>query len=41
MEKLILMTHTIMNQNYSEFHNNFYIQEKGLAMGAPTFSILS
>jgi len=29
-----------MNQNYSEFHNIFYIQKKGLAMGAPTFSIL-
>jgi len=40
-KELILMTCTIMKQNYFEFHNNFYVQNKGLAMGAPTSSILS
>jgi len=30
-----------MNQNYFEFRNTFYVQNKGLAMGAPTSSALS
>jgi len=41
MEELILMTHAIMYPNYFELHNNFYIEKRGLAMGTPTFSIIS
>jgi len=40
-EELISVTHTIMKQNYFEFHNKFYIQNAGLAMGAPSSSVLS
>jgi len=40
-EELISLTHTIINQNYFEFHNKFYVQNTGLAMGAPTSSVLS
>jgi hypothetical protein len=36
-----MMTRTILKQNYFEFQNNFYVQNKGLAMGAPTSSVLS
>jgi len=40
-EEPISMTQTIMKENYFEFHNKFYIQNAGLAMGAPTSSVLS
>ena len=40
-EELISMTRTIINQNYIEFHNKYYVQNTGLAMGAPTSSVLS
>ena len=40
-EELISTTHTIINQNYFEFHNKFYVQNTGLAMGAPTSPALS
>jgi hypothetical protein len=39
--ELIKITHTIIEQNYFEFQNRCYIQNKGLAMGAPTSAILS
>ena len=32
---------TILNQNYFQFEDSFFIQNTGLAMGAPTSSILS
>ena len=35
------MTCTILKQNYFKFQNSFYVQNTGLAMGAPTSSILS
>jgi hypothetical protein len=38
---LIKITHTIIQQNYFEFLNKCYLQSKGLAMGAPSSSILS
>jgi len=41
MEEIITMTCSIINQNYFEFHNKFYIQNIGLTMGAPISSILS
>lgn len=41
MEELILMTHTIMEQNYFEFQNKFCTTNTGLTMGAPTSSVLS
>jgi len=40
-KELILMTLTILKQNYFESKNNFYVQNKGLAMMAPTSSVLS
>jgi hypothetical protein len=39
--KLIKITHTIIDKNYSEFQSRYYIQNKGLAMGAPTSATLS
>ena len=39
-EELISLTHTIINQNYFEFQNKFYVQNTGLAMGVPTLSVL-
>jgi len=40
-KELISMTSTVMKQNYFTFQNNYYAQNKGLAMGAPTSSALS
>ena len=31
----------VLEQNYFQFENNFYSQERGLAMGSPTPSIFS
>jgi len=39
--ELISMTNTVMKQNYFTFQNNYYTQNEGLAMGAPTSSALS
>jgi hypothetical protein len=41
IDEILSITHTILQQNYFQFQNNFYIQQTGLAMGAPTSSILS
>ena len=35
------MQNTVVNQNCFQFHGDMYIQMEGLAMGAPTSSILS
>jgi len=35
------MTRAILKQNSFKFQNNFYVQNKGLAMGAPASSFLS
>jgi hypothetical protein len=35
------VNHTIIGQNYFEFQNRCYIQNKGLSMGAPISAILS
>jgi hypothetical protein len=39
--ELINISNTIMKQNYFQFLNTFYLQEKGLAMLSPTSSIFS
>jgi hypothetical protein len=39
--ELINITHTILRQNYFQFQSNFCVQKTGLAMGAPTSSVLS
>jgi hypothetical protein len=35
------ITHTILSQNYFKFNNDYYKQEEGLAMGAPSSTILA
>jgi len=39
--ELVKISHIIMKENYLQFQNILYIQEEGLAMGAPISSILS
>jgi hypothetical protein len=39
--EIIQLTKLVTQQNYLQFSNQFYKQEKGLAMGAPTSSIFS
>jgi len=39
--EILLITNLIITQNYFNFQDKTYIQDKGLAMGAPTSSILS
>jgi hypothetical protein len=40
-KNLIMLTKTVIDQNYFQFLDTTYIQSEGLAMGAPTSSILS
>jgi hypothetical protein len=35
------MTHTVLDQNFFIFNNEYYKQETGLAMGAPSSAILA
>jgi hypothetical protein len=39
--QILELTKIVLKQNYFQFQDNHYIQETGLAMGAPTSSILS
>jgi len=39
--ELINISNTIIKQNYFQFLNTFYLQEKGLAIGSPTSTIFS
>jgi len=41
MQEILAITHTILSQNYYGFKGKTYLQAKGLAMGAPSSSILS
>jgi hypothetical protein len=38
-QKLVKISHTIIQQNYFQLQNTLFIQDKGVAMGAPTPSI--
>jgi len=40
-KEILKITQTIINQNNFQFQDNIYLQKEGLAMGAPTSSILS
>jgi hypothetical protein len=39
--ELVVLLNTILEQNYSQFNNQFYKKEEGLAMGAPTSAVLA
>jgi hypothetical protein len=39
--ELLNISNTIIKQNYFQFLNTYYLQEKGLAMGSPASSIFS
>ena len=39
--EIIKISQLIIQQNYFQFLNSFYIHENGLAMGSPTSSIFS
>jgi hypothetical protein len=40
-DETLYITRTVLEQNYFQFQDSFYIQKTGLALGAPTSSILS
>jgi hypothetical protein len=40
-DELVAISNTILKQNYFQFADLFYLQEKGLAMGSPASSVLS
>ena len=40
-QEIMRITKTLVTQNYFQFQNTTYMQNEGLAMGAPTSSILS
>jgi hypothetical protein len=40
-EEIIKISKIIIQQNYFQFSNSFFIQDRGLAMGSPTSSIFS
>jgi hypothetical protein len=40
-EEIITASKIVLKQNYFQFSDSFYIQDKGLAMGSPTSSIFS
>ena len=40
-QEILTITKTILSQNYYGFQDKTYLQTKGLAMGAPTSSVLS
>ena len=40
-QEILRITQTVVNQNYFQFQDTIYIQNEGLAVGAPTSFILS
>jgi hypothetical protein len=40
-QEILAITNTVLSQNYYGFKGKTYLQPKGLAMGAPSSSILS
>jgi hypothetical protein len=40
-KELLSLTNIILEQNYLQLNNNFYIQHDGLALGAPKSAILA
>jgi hypothetical protein len=40
-QEIMTLAHTIIDQNYLQFNNQYYKQDNGLAMGAPTSAILT
>jgi len=40
-KEILKITQTIINQTYFQFQDNIYLQKEGLAMAAPTSSVLS
>jgi hypothetical protein len=40
-QDILKITRAIVEQNYFRFHDTIYIQNEGLAMGAPTSSVFS
>jgi len=40
-QEILRLTDLVVTQNYYKFQNKTYIQKSGLAMGAPSSSILS
>lgn len=41
VNETIVLLRLVLNQNYFQFNNNFYIQEEGLGMGNPLSGILA
>lgn len=41
IEELVMLLRTVLQQNYFQFNNSYYIQNEGLAMGSPLSSILA
>jgi hypothetical protein len=41
IHEITTLTKVVLNQNYFQYNNELYSQEEGLAMGAPTSSILA
>jgi hypothetical protein len=40
-QEIVTLLHTILNQNYFQFANNFYNPEKGVAMESPISSLIT
>jgi len=40
-KEIIKITQTLIKQNYFQFQDTIYLQQEGLAMGAPTSLLLS
>jgi hypothetical protein len=40
-QELVTLLNTVLEQNYLQFNDQFYKQNQGLVMGAPTSAILA